>query len=104
MENYLTRAEHNEYVKRMEDEHKRMNHRISELEDSKGQMQDLINNVGIMATNMKHMAELQNDQNDRLERLENIPNQNWNTIKNAIFGAIGATIGGAIISAIIYFL
>lgn len=32
MDSPLTRAEHNEFVKRMEDEHTRINHRVAELE------------------------------------------------------------------------
>lgn len=101
---YLSRAEHNEYVKRMEDEHRRLNNRIVVLEKSSVQMHELVKNVGIMATNMKHMARLQNDLNDRLERLEQVPSQNFSVIKNSIFAAIGASIGGAIIAALTYFL
>ncbi len=102
--NYISRAEHNEFVKRMDDEHKRMNNRIVILEKSGEQMQALITNVGKMAVNMEHMVEEQRSQSERLERLESIPNQNWNVIKNSVFAALGAAVGGAIISAIIFFL
>ena len=34
MDDYIIRAEHNEYVKRMEDEHHRMNRRIGLLEEA----------------------------------------------------------------------
>ncbi len=102
--NYISRTEHNEYVKRMEDEHKRLNTRILILEKSSVQMHELVKNVGIMATNMKHMAKLQNDLNDRLERLEQVPSNNFNVIKNSIFAAIGASIGGAIVSALLFFM
>ncbi len=101
---YISRREHDEFVKRMDDEHKRMNNRIVILEKSGEQMQALIANVGKMAVNMEHMVEEQRNQSERLERLENIPNQNWNVIKNSVFGALGAAVGGAIISAIIFFL
>ena len=67
-------------------------------------MQALITNVGKMAVNMEHMVEEQRSQSERLERLESIPNQNWNVIKNSVFAALGAAVGGAIISAIIFFL
>ena len=102
--NYISRAEHNEFVKRMDDERKRMNNRIVILEKSGEQMQALITNVGKMAVNMEHMVEEQRSQSERLERLESIPNQNWNVIKNSVFAALGAAVGGAIISAIIFFL
>ncbi|MBQ6626372.1 MAG: hypothetical protein IIX27_03685 [Ruminococcus sp.] len=102
--NYISRTEHNEYVRRMEDEHKRLNNRILMLEKTSAQMHELVKNVGIMATNMKHMAKLQNDLNERLERLEQVPSNNFNVIKNSVFAAIGAALGGAIVSAMLMFL
>ncbi len=102
--NFISRREHDEYVKRMEDEHRRLSHRLEECEKSTQDIRDLVKNVGIMATNMKHLAKAQEDQNDRLERLEKLPNQNWNTIKNGIFNAIGAAIGGAVIAALLFFM
>ncbi len=101
---YISRREHNEFTKRMEDEHKRLSHRIEECEKSTQDIRDLVKNVGIMASNMEHLAKAQEDQNDRLERLEKLPNQNWNTIKNGIFNAIGVAIGGAIIAALLFFM
>ena len=102
--NYISRAEHDEYVKRMDDEHRRMNNRIVILEKSGQQMQSLINNVGKMAVNMEHMVEEQRSQSERLEHLEKLPLNNWNIVKNGVYNAIGASIGGAIIAAILYFI
>ncbi len=104
MENYITRAEHQEYVKRMEDEHKRLNNRLNEVENDTKDMHELIKNVGIMATNMEHMVDEQRNQSIRLERLEKLPLNNWNTVKNGVYNAIGASIGGAVIAAILFFL
>jgi hypothetical protein len=81
MDNYISRAEHAEFVKRMEDEHTRMNKRFAMHEKTAEQMQELINNVGIMATNMKHMIEEQKSQGERLERLESVPANSWNSVK-----------------------
>lgn len=103
MENYITRAEHNEYVKRMEDEHKRLHNRLVNMESTTKDMHELINNVSIMATNMEHMVDEQRNQNERLQRLEKLPLNSWNTIKNGLYNAIGASIGGAVIAAILYF-
>ncbi len=102
--NYISRAEHDEFVKRMDDEHRRMNNRIVILEKSGQQMQSLINNVGKMAVNMEHMVEEQRSQSERLERLEKLPLNNWNIVKSGVYNAIGASIGGAIIAAILFFL
>ena len=32
MEDYITRMEHEEFTRRMEDEHKRINHRLADVE------------------------------------------------------------------------
>ena len=101
---YISRAEHNEYAKRMEDEHKRVHNRLVTLENAHKQMQDLINNVGKMAVSMENMCSEIQSQGNRLERLEKIPSQSWNTIKNGLYNAIGATIGGAIIAGIMFFM
>ncbi len=102
--NYISRHEHDEFVKRMDDEHKRMNIRLCEIENATKDMRELIKNVSIMATNMEHMVDEQRNQSVRLERLEKLPLNSWNTIKNAVYNAIGATIGGAIIATILFFL
>lgn len=104
MDNPITRAEHNEYVRRMDDEHNRMNHRLHTLEQSYSQMQELITNVGKMAVNMENMFEEQRSQSERLKHLEQIPNKNWNTLRSGVLNAIGAAIGGAIIAALLFFL
>ena len=104
MDNYITRAEHKEFVKRMEDEHTRMNKRFAMYEKTTEQMQELITNVGVMATNMKHMIEEQKSQGERLERLEGVPANSWNSIKAGVFASLGTSIGGAIIAALLYFI
>ncbi len=105
MENsYISRREHDEFVRRMDDEHKRMNHRLVTLENGQKQMQELITNVGKMAVSIENMCGEIRSQGKRLERLEEIPNKSWNTIKNGLYNAIGATIGGAIIAGILFFI
>ncbi len=104
MEHNITRAEHEEFVKRMDDEHKRINNRLITVEKACQDMQALINNVGKMAVNMEHMVDEQRSQSERLERLEKLPLKNWNTVKNGVYNAIGASIGGAVVAAIMYFL
>lgn len=101
---YITRAEHIEYVKRMEDEHDRINHRLSNLEKIVEQIQQMNTNISELATNMKHILEEQRDQGKRLEKLEDEPKSAWDSIKKGVFGAIGAAIGGAIIAAILFFV
>ena len=103
MDEYISRREHDEFVKRMENEHTRMNHRIGELEDIAKEIQDMNTNIGTLANNMKHFLDEQQRQGEKLEALEKDKNSNWESIKRGLFNAIGAAIGGAVIAAIIFF-
>ena len=55
MDSPITRAEHTEFLKRMEDEHKRLSRRIDVLEKDNAQNQSLIVSVEKMAVNMENM-------------------------------------------------
>ena len=101
---FISRREHDEYVKRMEDEHKRMNHRLINLEKIVNQIQEMNTNISELATNMKYILEEQREQGKRLDKIEDEPKSNWNTIKKGVFNAIGAAIGGGIIAALLYFM
>lgn len=103
MDSPITRAEHNEFLRRMEDEHKRISKRIDILEEANAQNQELITNVGIMATNMENMLKEQKRQGERLELLEQKPVESFNTLKTGFYNAIGAAIGGALLAAVLYF-
>ena len=58
MENPITRAEHNEFVKRMEDEHTRMNHRIERLEQIEYRLGELSASFGRFADKMESVAKM----------------------------------------------
>ena len=102
--NYISRLEHNEYVKRMEDEHRRINRRLEKCEQISVQMQDMNTNISELATNMKHLLEEQREQGKRLDKIEDEPKSMWDCVKKGVFSAIGAAVGGAIIAAIMFFL
>lgn len=104
MDSPITRAEHNEFVKRCEDEHKRIGARLSELEKANVDNNKLLANVEKMAVNMEYMFKELQKQGQRLDILEELPNKGWNTLKNGVFNAIGAAIGGGVIAAIIYLI
>ena len=101
MENPISRAEHEEFVKRMEAEHAQQNRRISLLEDSIQLIHSLALSVEKMAFNMENMLKEQKKQGERLETLENIPKKNMDSFKFALIGAIGTALGGGIITIII---
>ena len=104
MEDYITRAEHEEFGRRMEDEHHRQNRRIELLEENIGQLADLTLSVGKLANSMEGMLAEQKEQGKRLKTLEEAPVKNWNTVKVAILTAIGTAIGTGIVAAVINYL
>lgn len=101
---YITRVEHDEFCKRMEDEHVRQNHRISEMEETVKQIQALTLSIEKMALNVENMAKELKRQGDHIEKLEEAPGHSWNKLKDGIIGAIAATIGGGIVLAVVNFL
>lgn len=111
MEDYITRKEHEEFVRRMEsengrleDENDRQNHRIENLEDSTKQIQSIISSVERLALSVDNMARELGKQGERLEALEEVPGKNWDVLKTGILGAVAAAIGGGIVAAIINFM
>lgn len=101
---YITRVEHGEFVKRMEDEHHRQNHRISEMERTVKEIQALTLSIEKMALNVENMAKELKRQGDHIEKLEEAPGHNWNKLKDGILGAIAAAIGGGIVLAVTNYL
>lgn len=94
MDSALTRAEHNEFAKRMEDEHNRQNHRISEIEKTLEQNNKLLVSVERLATSMETMQKEQADQGDRLEKLEARDGEMWRKLIGYIVTAIAGIIIG----------
>ena len=70
MDQPISRAEHEEFAKRMEDEHKRINHRVADLESGVRQIGELTASVEKLAQSVQQMAKSQGRQEERLEELE----------------------------------
>ena len=101
---YIGRHEHDEFAKRMEEEHTRQNKRIGTLEKALEQQHELALSVQSLASSMERMLEEQQKQGKELEELKNAPMKSWNTVKTAILSAIGGAIGTGVIASIIHFL
>lgn len=94
MSDFIGRYEHDEMVKRMEEEHVRLSKRISTVEESVKENSKLIISVHELALSVKEMQKEQQKQGEKLEELEQIPAKNWNTVKTALItGIITAAIG-----------
>ena len=102
--NYVSRQEHNEFARRIDEENTRQNRRIQLLEDNVRQINALTVSVEKMAVNMGNMLEEQKKQGKRLEALEKEPAESYKHIKMAIITSVISTIVGALIGAVVVLL
>ena len=101
MDQYITRPEHEEFVRRMEDEHHRLSKRISDNDKALEQFTDIAISVEKMAMNMERMLEEQKKQGARLEELEKAPAKRWEKLISGIIGAIAGVIGSGLVAAVV---
>ena len=94
MDTAITRAEHEEFRKRLDDENKRQDRRISDLEDSVKEMTALTSSIERLAANMESMVKEQEKQGKRLEALESRDGEMWRKIVGYVVTAVvGALLG-----------
>lgn len=90
---FVSRAEYDERLKRVDDENNRQNHRLDKLENLMEKINDLTIAVKELATNMGLMQQEQRRQGERLESLEAEPAEKWKTtIKTVITVVVSAVI------------
>ncbi len=100
MEEYISRMEHEEFRrsmdlanKNLEDENRRQNKRLENLEENAKQNTELVTNVGRLAVNMENMLKVQEAQGERLERLERRDGEMWRKIvSHAVTAIVGAVV------------
>ena len=98
MDNYLPLCVHNEYAKRMEDEHKRQNKRISDLEVKVADIGSLTASVESLAKSVEQMAKAQDKQAKRLETLEQKPAKKWEAFADKVVWAVAAALIAFVLS------
>lgn len=96
MEDYISRREHDEYAKRMEEEHKRTNHRLNTLEIAMEQNTKLLISVEKLALSMENMQKELKEQGDRLESLEARDGELWRKVTSYIITAVVGVVVGFI--------
>lgn len=90
---FVSRAEYDERLKRVDDENNRQNHRLDKLENLTERINDLAVAVKELAANMKLMQQEQERQGERLERLEDEPAEKWKTtVKTVITVIVSAVV------------
>ena len=104
MEDAISRAEHEEFAKRMvaenqrlDDENRRQNKRLDILEENAKAQTALAVSVERLATNMENMLKEQKEQGKRLETLESRDGEMWRKVVAYIATAIVGIVIGFII-------
>lgn len=88
MEDYVTKAVHDEFAKRIDEENTRQNHRISILETGQAQINELVASVKVLAVNMETMSKELSKQGERLAEIEGKPAKRWDTVVACIITGI----------------
>ena len=100
MDDTISRAEHDEFCKRMEEAHKRSDRRIELLEKHVREMGALTASVEKLALNMENMAKEQERQGERLEALEGRDGEMWRKVVGYVLTAVISVTVGFIFSRI----
>lgn len=94
MDTPITRAEHEEFRRRIEEEEHRQNRRLDIVEGNISKLMELTASIERLATNMENMVKEQERQGDRLETLESRDGKKWRQVSGYVITAIvGIVIG-----------
>lgn len=90
----ITRAEHEEFCKRIEAEDHRQNERLEILEEQTRQFTDLVLSVRELAQSVKQLAEVQKAQGVKLDELESRDGKMWRRVSGYVITSfIGLIVG-----------
>lgn len=90
----ITRAEHEEFCKRVEAEDNRQNKRLEILEEQTRQFTDLVLSVRELAQSVKQLAEIQKAQGEKLDELESRDGEMWRRVSSYVITSIIGLIVG----------
>ena len=91
---YLLHVEHEEYVKRVDEEFVRVNHRLKHLENQEERQTELLISIKELTVEMKDIKKEVFEQDERLETLESRDGEKWRKAEWAVIsGIIMAVLG-----------
>lgn len=94
MDGSITRAEHEEFRRRLEEENRRQDKRIELLEDNMRELNQLTASVGKLASSVESMVKEQEKQGRRLETLESRDGEMWRKVVGyAVTAVVGIIVG-----------
>ena len=88
MDTTISRAEHEEFAKRIEEENHRQNRRIDILEKNVQQLSALTSSVEKLAYSIEGMVKEQESQGNRLEKLESKDGEKWRSVSSYVITVI----------------
>ena len=88
MDTPITRAEHEEFRRRLEEENRRQDKRIELLEDNMRELNQLTTSVGKLAASVESMVKEQEKQGQRLETLEGRDGELWRKVVGYVVTAV----------------
>lgn len=88
MDTTISRAEHEEFAKRIEEENHRQNRRIEILEKNMQQLAALTSSVEKLAYSIEGMVKEQESQGNRLEKLESKDGERWRSVSSYVITVI----------------
>lgn len=94
MDTPITRAEHEEFRRRLEEENKRQDKRLSMLEESVQKIMALTTSVEKLALSMESMVKEQEKQGRRLEDLESRDGEKWRSAVGYVIAAAAGILVG----------
>ena len=100
MDTPITRAEHEEFRRRLEAEDGRLNKRLTIVEEDLKNIKELTASVGKLAVNMENMMKIQEKQGKRLETLENRDGEMWRKVVGYALTAVISVVVGFVFSRI----
>ena len=100
MDTPITRAEHEEFRRRLEEENERQDKRLELLEESVREIGALTTSVEKLAQSVESMVKEQERQGKRLEALENRDGENWRKLMGYIAAALASGVVGFFLARI----
>lgn len=96
MDTTISRAEHEEFAKRIEEENHRQNRRLEILEKNMQQLAALTSSVEKLAYSIEGMVKEQESQGNRMEKLESKDGEKWRSVSSYVITVIIGLILGYI--------
>ena len=100
MEDTITRSEHEEFAKRIEERDKRQDRRIELLEENTRQIGALTVSVEKLAQSIEVMCKEQEQQGQRLQTLESRDGEMWRKVVGYVITAIIGIVVGFVFTQI----